>query len=78
VSADLYANKPRDYHDRRKWQDAQRAAGLEPECGREACKAPAVPAHVNKYTPLLYCGGCARLINRYNPGFCSLEVADVG
>ena len=69
----MSAAKPCDYHDRRKWQDAQRAAGHAPECGREACHAPADPAYVNLHTPLLYCERCARMINNYNPGLCSPE-----
>ncbi len=59
--------KPRDYHERRRWQDDARARGEVPECA----------AWVNSGTPLLYCGGCARLINRYNAlgtVLCSPEV----
>lgn len=67
-------NKPRAYVDRRRWQDEQRAAGLNPTCGREICQNIAAPAWVNGSTPLLYCGECAALINRYTPGLCSLEV----
>lgn len=66
--------KPPDYQARREWQDAARARGEVPECGREACHAPAEPAWVNGGTPLLYCGRCARMINQYNPGLCRLEV----
>ena len=66
--------KPRDYDERRRWQDEARARGEVPECGREACHSPAVPAWVNAHTPLLYCRMCARLINAYNPGFCTPEV----
>ncbi len=68
--------KPLDYHDRRKWQDAALARGELPECGREACHRLLRPGlvWVNKHTPLLYCGQCARRINEYNPGFCSPEV----
>jgi hypothetical protein len=65
--------KPRDYHERRQWQDAQRAAGADPECGREACRNTAKPAYVNAGTPLLYCAACAHAINRYNRGLCTLE-----
>ena len=65
--------KPRDYHERRAWQDAAIARGETPECGREACHEPASPAWVNKHTPLLYCRRCAHLINGYNPGFCTPE-----
>lgn len=68
--------KPSDYYARRRWQDAARARGEVPECGREACHNPARPAWVNKGTPLLYCRSCARMINSYNPGLCSPEVAD--
>lgn len=67
--------KPRDYHERRAWQDAAIARGETPECGREACREPTSPAWVNKHTPLLYCGRCASLINRYNPGLCEPESA---
>lgn len=70
-----FGPKPRDYHNRRKWQDAQRAAGLDPECGREVCRNKAAPAYVNAGTPLLYCATCAAAINRFNPGLCSLETA---
>lgn len=66
--------KPRPYPVRRAWQNAARARGEVPECGREACHAPADPAWVNAHTPLLYCRRCAGLINGFNPGFCSLEV----
>lgn len=69
--------KPHDYDLRRRWQDAARARGEVPECGREVCRNPASPAWVNLHTPLLYCGTCAHLINRYNPGFCEREVPDV-
>lgn len=69
----MSAPKPRDYHERRRWQDAQRAAGADPECGREACHNPARPAYVNAETPLLYCATCARMINRYTPNLCTLE-----
>ena len=62
----MTSQKPRDYHERRRWQDAARACGEVPECGREACRNPASPAWVNAGTPLLYCGTCARLINHYN------------
>ena len=72
----MSAPKPRDYHERRRWQDAQRAAGADPECGREACKNTAKPAYVNAETPLLYCATCARMINRYTPGLCTVEVPD--
>ena len=65
--------KPADYHARRQWQDAARARGEIPECGREACHNSADPAWVNAGTPLLYCGACARMINSFNPGLCSLE-----
>lgn len=67
--------KPRDYRVRRQWQDAARAQGEVPECGREACHEPADPAWIGSGTgvALLYCGACARLINRYNPGTCSKE-----
>lgn len=73
---DLYANKPRDYDDRRRWQDAQRAAGLDAECGREVCRTriPDGKAWVNRFTPLLYCQRCAALINNgCNPGLCRPE-----
>ena len=69
------AVKPAGYDERRAWQDAARARGEVPECGREVCSAPAEPAWVNRHTPLLYCGSCAHLINRYNPGLCSPERA---
>ena len=75
------APKPRDYHDRRRWQDEARARGEVPECGREVCHAKADPAWVNSGTPLLYCPTCAALINRYTArdGFrdsiCTPEVA---
>lgn len=69
----MSAPKPPDYHERRRWQDAQRAAGADPECGREACRNTAKPAYVNAGTPLLYCAACAHAINRYNPGLCTLE-----
>lgn len=65
--------KPKGYLDRRAWQDAARARGEIPECGREACKTPADPAWVNSGTPLLYCEGCAKLINGFNPGLCTPE-----
>lgn len=68
--------KPLDYHARRRWQDEARGRGEVPECGREACRAKADPAWVNRHTPLLYCGACARRINHYNPGFCSPETPD--
>ena len=68
-----FGPKPATYAERRKWQDAQRAAGHDPECGREACVNPAAPAWVNAGTPLLYCRQCARLINTYNNGLCTLE-----
>lgn len=67
-------SKPSDYQRRRRWQDAQRAEGRDPECGRESCSNVARPAFVNKGTPLLYCAACAGLINRYNPGACTPEV----
>ena len=68
--------KPHDYRARRQWQDAARARGEIPECGREACHNPAAPAWVGSGTGVLlrYCPACARLINRYNPGTCVLEV----
>lgn len=65
--------KPQNYADRRRWQDAQRAVGLPPECGREACTALADPAYVNQNTPLLYCADCAEQINRHNQGSCRQE-----
>lgn len=65
--------KPRDYHARRARQNAARSRGEVPECGRDACHATADPAWVNRHTPLLYCGTCAHMINRYNPGLCSPE-----
>lgn len=67
--------KPPDYRARRQWQLAARARGEVPECGREACHAPAEPAWVGSGTgvELLYCAGCAREINRWNPGTCRLE-----
>ncbi len=52
--------KPDDYRERRAWQDAARARGELPECGRGVCREKADPAWVNKGTPLLYCGACAR------------------
>jgi hypothetical protein len=72
--SDPYANKPCDYHARRQWQNAQRAAGLVPECGREVCRCRCEPAYVNSGTPLLYCPDCAQAINRYNPRLCTPEV----
>jgi hypothetical protein len=66
--------KPLDYRERRKWQDAERAAGRVPECGREACTQAADPAWTNQGTPLLYCAACAKEINRFNPGLCRPEV----
>ena len=68
----MSAAKPADYYARREWQDAARARGEVPECGREVCRNPAAPAWVNAGTPLLYCTTCARLINGYNPGLCTL------
>ena len=65
--------KPHSYDDRRRWQDAARARGEIPECGREVCTNPADPAYVNSGTSLLYCRTCATLINRYNPGLCKPE-----
>lgn len=65
--------KPRDYHERRKWQDEARARGEVPECGREACHNPASPAWVNRHTPLLYCANCAAAINAFNPIMCTPE-----
>lgn len=65
--------KPLDYHERRAWQDAARARGEIPVCGREVCLNLAHPAYVNQHTPLLYCAVCAGLINKFNPGFCSRE-----
>ena len=67
--------KPKTYHERRQWQNAQRAEGLVPECGREACENKAAPAFINKGTPLLDCADCASLINRFTPGACSPEPA---
>lgn len=69
-------SKPLDYHARRQWQDEARARGEIPECGREACHNLAEPAWVGSGTgvDLLYCAECARLINRYTPGTCRLEV----
>lgn len=61
------SEKPRDYHERRRWQDAARARGELPECGRAACTAKADPAWVNSGTPLLYCSRCAHLINSFCP-----------
>ena len=69
----MSAAKPADYYARREWQDAARARGEVPECGREVCRNPVDPAWVNAGTPLLYCTTCARLINRYNPGLCTME-----
>jgi hypothetical protein len=68
--------KPHDYRARRQWQIDARARGEVPECGREACHEPADPAWVGSGTgvELLYCAGCARLINRYTPGTCRPEV----
>lgn len=69
--------KPLDYHERRRWQDAARARGEVPECGRMACRypvnrparvgRPAVTAYLNHHTPLLYCERCADQINAYAP-----------
>ena len=73
--SDLYSNKPHDYRARRQWQNTQRAAGLDPECGREVCRSLAKPAYVNKGTPLLYCKRCAAMINQFNPGLCELETS---
>ena len=52
-----------------------RARGEVPECGREACHKPADPAWIGSGTgvELLYCAGCAREINRWNPGVCVPE-----
>lgn len=69
----MYENKPRSYDERRRWQDAQRAAGVPVECGREVCKVTFTEGYVNSGTPLLYCPTCAALINRFNPGLCSKE-----
>lgn len=66
--------KPKDYRDRRQWQDAARARGEIPECGREACSNLVDPAWVNMGSPLLYCESCGRTINEYNPGLCRPEV----
>lgn len=68
--------KPTDYPTRRTWQNEARARGEIPECGREACNRPADPAWVGSGTgvELLYCAGCARLINSYTPGTCRPEV----
>ena len=67
--------KPPDYRARRQWQLDARARGDVPECGREACRAPADPAWIGSGTgvELLYCPRCAGLINRYTPGTCRLE-----
>ena len=56
-----------------RWQDAQRAAGLPVECGREACHVRTSAPWTNKGTPLLYCQRCALTINQYNPGLCAPE-----
>lgn len=69
----MSAAKPKSYTERRHWQNAQRAQGLDPECGREVCQRKAAPAFVNKGTPLLYCEACAVLINKHNPGLCAPE-----
>ena len=71
--------KPRDYAERRLWQDEARSRGDVPECGREACHEPADPAYLNHHTPLLYCRRCAQVINAYaypNPPLCYPEVPD--
>lgn len=71
--------KPPNYRARRTWQNEVRARGEIPECGREACHEPADPAWVGSGTgvELLYCAGCAREINRYTPGTCRPERADL-
>ena len=68
--------KPHDYRARRQWQDAARARGEIPECGREACTRPASPAWVGSGTgtELIYCEACATEINKWNPGTCRPEV----
>ena len=60
------SQKPEDYHERRKWQDAARARGEIPECGRFACTKKADPPFLNKHMPLIYCADCAALINHYS------------
>lgn len=66
---------PFNFAERRRWQDEQRERGELPRCGRSACQRLITgEVWVNKGTPLLYCGYCAMLINRQNPGQCSPEV----
>jgi hypothetical protein len=77
VCREFQSDKPQDYHARRRWQDAARASGEDPECGRGACRNKAEPAWVNAGTPLLYCEVCAGLINGFNPGLCSPEFPEV-
>jgi hypothetical protein len=67
-------DKPHDYDERRVWQNAARARGEKPECGRKVCTNLADPAWVNAGTPLLYCQWCAKEINKYNPNLCTLEL----
>ncbi len=69
----LEPEKPKDYAERRKWQDAQIERKEYPECGRMACTNAVVVHWVNKYTPLLYCASCAAEINKHNPGLCYKE-----
>lgn len=71
------ADKPLDHADRRAWQDAARARGDVPECGRMVCRKPADPAWVTGSTPLLHCPECAALVNEHTPGLYVPEVPTV-
>lgn len=50
------------------WQAQREAWNTAGQCAREACRQPLDPGYRHPDTRLLYCAGCAALLQRYNPG----------